>query len=216
MISTLIFGGTFDPVHIGHLRSARALADIFPASRLVFVPCKLPVHRPEPGASAEDRLAMLNLAIEGEKAFSCDDCELQRDGYSYTFDTLRHYRLDLGEASLIFVMGLDAWMTLPGWHKWSSLCDLAHLIILKRPDAADQVESKDLSDWAGPRLVQDPAELLNRPSGTVCHITLEQVDVSATRIRRAIRQGDAVADVLHPEVTKYITRHNLYMDNQKA
>ena len=103
MTATLIFGGTFDPVHYGHVRSAKALCDQFDDAKVVMIPCQIPPHRPQPAAPGEDRLRMLELATENEPDITVDDIELKREGKSFTFDTLAEYRAKVGEQPLYFV-----------------------------------------------------------------------------------------------------------------
>ena len=121
MTVTAVFGGTFDPVHFGHLKSALALSELLDAT-VIFVPCRIPAHRPQPLATADQRLEMLRLATVDHHNLEVDDCELKREGTSYTIHTLREYRRQLGEsAGLVFVMGVDAWLTLPTWESWQEL-----------------------------------------------------------------------------------------------
>ncbi len=210
MSATILLGGTFDPVHMGHIRSAVLLAGMFAGARVVLVPGGKPPHRPEPIASAADRLAMLTLAIAGQDALSIDDCELCRDGSSYTYDTLAGYRERLGsDASIIFVMGSDAYSTLPTWHRWRELCDLAHLLILRRPGKAEP-EPDTLRTWSMPKTMASPEAMLERPASGICHLTLAQMDVSASRIREMLARGESIEGLTPGEVNRYIITRQLY------
>ena len=210
MSATILLGGTFDPVHMGHIRSAVLLAEMFADARVVLVPGGEPPHRPQPIAAAADRLAMLTLAIAGQDALSIDDCELRRDGFSYTYDTLAGYRKRLGSgASIIFVMGSDAYSTLPTWHRWRELCDLAHLLVLRRPDKAEP-EPDHLRAWSRLRTMAGPEAMLERPVGGICHLTLAQMDVSASRIREMLAHGDSIKGLTPGEVNRYIITRQLY------
>ena len=210
MNRTLVFGGTFDPVHRGHIESVCAVARLLADVDVSLVPCQIPAHRPTPAASPEDRLKMLELAVGSLDRVFVDDCELRREGTSYTFDTLLDYREKLGESgSLLFLMGFDSWVTLPDWHRWEELTDLAHLLILERP-GADQESPDVLRRWCETRQVQDPKEMLNSASGNICFLSLDQIDVSASRLREAIAEGDSIEGNVHPLVVNYIRQHNLY------
>ena len=214
MTLKLVLGGTFDPVHVGHVNSACALMELFSDCEVVLVPSKIPPHRDTPSASPEQRFEMLQLATKDVPGLSSDDCELRREGSSFTIDTLADYREKAEEQPLVFAMGLDAWVTLPTWRNWESLCDLAHLLIMERPGGSSLEEPAQLKAWAAEKLVADVSSLETTASGLVCHVTLQQFDVSATRVRETIKQGDSTDSMLHPDVAGYIARHHLYLDNE--
>lgn len=210
MNSTLVFGGTFDPVHRGHIESVCAVARLLGDVDVYLVPCQIPAHRPTPAASPEDRLKMLQLAVASQDRIFIDDCELRRKGTSYTVDTLLGYRERVGESGpLLFLMGRDAWVTLPGWHRWEALTDLAHLLILERP-GTDQDSPDVLRQWLKPRQVQDPEEMMTSSSGKVCFLSLDQIDVSASGLRETIAKGSSIEGNVNPLVMNYIRQNNLY------
>ena len=210
MNSTLVFGGTFDPVHRGHIESARAVLRLLGDVDIYLVPCQIPAHRPTPAASPEDRLKMLQLAVASEDRIFVDDCELRRKGTSFTVDTLFGYRKRLGEsASLMFLMGRDSWVTLPGWNRWEELTGLAHLLILQRP-GSDQGSPEVLRKWRKFRQVQSPQETMNSSSGKVCFLSLDQINVSASGLRDRIAEGSSIEGDVNPLVMSYIRQHNLY------
>lgn len=209
MTATLVFGGTFDPVHNGHLSSARDLLNLIEGARVVLVPCQIPAHRPVPVTPATDRLAMLQLAAEGFDAIGTDDCELRREGVSYSFDTLVAYRKQLGSAPLFFVMGRDAWLTLPIWHRWRELCDVAHLLVIERPGGNGAAEPS-LTDWAEAK-VTDLATAMRSAAGCIVFETLAQQDVSATEIRQRRQRGESIGDLVPAAVDRYISACHLYL-----
>ena len=210
MNSTLVFGGTFDPVHRGHIESVCAVAHLLGDVDVYLVPCQIPAHRPTPAASPEDRLKMLQLAVASQDRIFIDDCELRREGTSYTVDTLLGYRQRVGESGpLLFLMGRDSWVTLPGWHRWEALTDLAHLLILERP-GTDQDSPGVLRKWLKTRQVQAPEEMMSSSSGKVCFLSLDQIDVSASGLREAIAKGSSIEGNVNPLVMNYIRQHNLY------
>ena len=210
MMVTAVFGGTFDPVHLGHLKLAHEIFLKLDAS-VVLVPCRIPPHRPQPVASAEQRLAMLQLALADEAHVIVDDCELHRDGPSFTVDTLRTYRARLGaQAPLVFVMGVDAFLTLPTWEQWQSLTDLAHLLVLGRPGYEFSL-SGELKNWAAPRLTADIDDLSRSPRGLIHHTVLLEMPVSASQIRQRLADGLDVDDWLPGAVLRYIRDEQLYL-----
>ena len=154
-----ILGGTFDPVHIGHLRGALEVAELFALDEVRLVPSARPPHRERPQVSADDRLAMVRCAVEGVPPLTVDDRELHRERPSYTIDTLESLRSELAaDDQLFLVLGWDAFCGLPSWHRWEELLLHCHLLVLQRPDA--DVEAPDaLRNLLAARSVSDPQAL---------------------------------------------------------
>jgi nicotinate-nucleotide adenylyltransferase len=153
---------------------------------------------------------MLQLAVTSQDRIFVDDCELRRAGTSYTVDTLLGYRERLGELeSLLFLMGRDSWVTLPSWHRWEELTDLAHLLVLERP-GPNQSSPKVLRKWSKPREIHDPKKMMNSSSGRVCFLSLDQIDVSASGLRNRMIKGSTIEDDVNPLVRSYIRQCNLY------
>ncbi len=209
MTTTLIFGGTFDPVHFGHLRSARALLKLFHDARLVMIPCQIPSHRDQPVAEGKHRLNMLNMAVEDEKSITVDDCELERTGTSYTYDTLQNFRKRYPDSDIYFVMGTDAWLTLTTWYFWKELINYSHLLVLARPGNYDS-ESPILEAWAEPRILE--FDQVSAKAGNVVKLTLTQMEISATLIRKALSKGESIAEWVPDDVIEYIQKNRLYRD----
>ncbi len=183
-----LFGGTFDPVHVGHLRVAWEAAEALDAD-VRLVPANVPPHRPQPVASAAQRLALLERALAGQSRLVADDRELRRDGPSWTIDTLVDLRAALGAAQpLVLLVGADAWAGLPTWRRWRELFEVAHLGVLTRAGQR-AVESDELAHEAASRRVADPRALHATPSGHVVDIAVSALDVSATRIRAELAAG---------------------------
>ena len=215
-----VFGGTFDPVHFGHIASAVAVSEALGDIRVVMVPCQLPPHRSEPGASPADRVRMLELALAETSNVEVDARELDREGPSYTFDTLRSLRAEIGpQCPLVFVIGSDAYKTLPEWYRWREMLDLCHLLVLERPGdrATLGAELAELeADCARDQL----QSLLECPAGNIVHAALVQVDVSATEVRRALGAighekdvtdvSDSALEKVPAPVLDYIKQQNLY------
>lgn len=213
MMPTVLLGGTFDPVHNGHLDSAREIADLFAGCRVTLIPCLIPPHREVPGVSAEDRLEMIRLAVAQSPRLSVDERELRREGVSYTIETLRSFRQQLGQdRPLIFVLGSDAWATLPTWHDWQSFTDYAHLLIIERPGAPPAIPQV-LERWAEGRWVATADDLTRTAAGGICRVRLSQIDISATEIRRKLAAGDSVEDLLPDVVRRYIAAKQLYLSD---
>ncbi len=198
-----VFGGTFDPIHCGHLAIAQELMHELPLARILFVPAARPPHRVAPVAPAAHRLEMVRLALHGHPHFAVDECEYERLGPSYTVDTLlalrrRHRR------PLALILGMDAFLGLPGWHRWRQLIGLAHLVIVRRPGF-----DAPLPSWVRPRLVTG-GKLVDADHGLAVLVTTLDRPESATVLRQALRHGPAPPGWLPAGVPEYIERHGLY------
>jgi nicotinate-nucleotide adenylyltransferase len=204
-----VFGGTFNPIHFGHLRSALELLEQLPLAQLRFMPAQQPPHRDMPEVSAADRAAMVELAIAGEPRFCCDRRELQREGPSYTVDSLMSLRAELGaKRPLGLVMGCDALLGLPSWHRWEEIPELAHIVVLGRPGwslPADGTVGALLRERSG-----DCSSLESQPAGSVITQTLRPQDISATNIRALLQSGLSARYLLPDSVLDYIAEHGLY------
>lgn len=205
-----VFGGTFDPVHIGHVQSARELKQLLQLDELRMLPCHRPPHRATPGVSSEDRLAMVELAIADEPGLSVDSRELARDALSYTVDTLAELRSELGEQpALCLVMGTDAFANLTQWHRWQALFSMAHIIVMARPDYVIPSDG-ELAQLLAERRINNPDQLSDQPAGAILLVSLTAYPVSATSIRHSLASGESVESQLAPAVLHYIEQHQLY------
>ena len=157
---------------------------------------------------------MLALAVENERDLEADDCELKREGLSYTYDTLFSYRQAQGDtAPLYFVMGRDAWLTFMTWHRWQEFCDLVHIIVMARPDDdknGDRVLPAELKNWAEQRH-SDLNETMAIAAGSVCEVTLQQFPVSASMIRERVAARESISDLVPETVNRYIVSRHLYL-----
>ena len=197
-----ILGGTFDPVHRGHLHAADAGRTMLGASEVTLMLAARPWHRAAPATSVEHRLRMLHLAAGADPHLVVSDWEARRDGPSYTVDTLTALA-DGGP--LVWLIGADAFAAVGSWHRVDDLPALCHFLVLNRPGAR-----YDERTPRGFRRIDDPAALARLPSGCVCFGAATMLDVSATRVRRRIASGRAVDGLLTPEVWAYIRSHGLY------
>lgn len=183
-----IFGGTFDPVHVGHLRAAWEAAEALDAE-VRFVPARVPPHRPQPVATAEQRAMMLRAALAGQDRLALDLRELDREGPSFTFDTLTSLRDEFGAARpLVLLVGADAFAGLSSWHRWRELFSLAHMCVLTRPGQIPALDDALAAEVAA-RMVGDAAALRATPSGCVLNMIVTALGISATRIRDELANG---------------------------
>lgn len=203
-----VLGGTFDPVHHGHLRPALEIYEALGLSELRLVPCRIPPHRAPPEAAAHHRLAMVERAIAGVPGFRSDARELSRPGPSFTVDTLVDLRAEIGaECPLVLIMGTDAFAGLHGWHRWSEITRLAHVAVAHRPGAAPAAGSPYLE--LAPA-TDAAAALRAAAGGRVFFQPVTQLDISATGIRERLHAGRSVRFLLPGSVGRYIFEHRLY------
>lgn len=202
-----LFGGTFDPVHHGHLRVALDVVQHLNLEQLRLLPLAAAVHRRQPIASPEQRMAMLRTAIRDEPLLIADDRELTRGGPSYTLDTLHSFRDEYGaEAPLCLLVGADAFDGLPDWHRPLDILERVHLIVMQRP-GAPTARDVWLRDQVEQRRTDDPAALRRQAGGHIYFHTVTQLDISATRIRRLLAQGKSPRYLL-PEAVLAMARES--------
>jgi nicotinate-nucleotide adenylyltransferase len=205
-----IFGGTFDPIHNGHLRSAVEVKDALNADELWLLPSHQPPLRAEPSASSEQRLAMVSAAIHGEPGLRVDARELLRDAPSYTVETLREIRREVGEGvALSLVLGSDALNKLHQWREWQALLALANLLVLRRPAFALALDSDVDAHLELARC--DTAALGQRSCGGFAELQLVQLAISATEIRRRRREGLSIRYLVPDSVLAFIEQQGLYL-----
>ncbi len=198
-----IYGGTFDPVHFGHLRTALEVKEALGLEQVRFIPCRLPPHRTPPFFSPEQRLNFLQTAIADEPGFAVDTRELDRPGPSYMVDTLASLRQELGDSPLCLIVGLDAFLGLPGWHRWESLFELAHIVVMDRPGYQPDWPPL-LKRQVTHRQARQPGELQNTPAGRIWFQPVTQLQISGTLIRRCLEQGKSLRYLLPDRVLALI------------
>ena len=206
-----IFGGTFDPIHYGHLRSAFEMLQALSFDEVRFVPCGDPPHRGVTYAGAAQRLRLVELAIEGQEGFIADDRELRRDGPSYTVDTLETLRVEYPERSLGLVVGMDAFLGLTGWHRWDEILDLAHIVVAHRPGwkAPDIGVLGDLITEHGTHRVLD---LHDTTHGRIHIHAVTQLEIASTEIRELIAAGRDPRFLMPDAVRNEIENTGLYKE----
>lgn len=204
-----IFGGTFDPVHYGHLRSALEVKELFGLSEVRLIPSSLPPHRTQPVATAAQRLQMLELAIKKQPDLIVDTRELDREGHSYMVDTLCSLRKDFPGQTLLLFIGSDAFSGLKFWHRWRHLFDYAHIVVMTRPGFAMSA----LGDTYQARLTADKVQLEQSTAGKLFFQAVTQLDISATAIRQMIAENRNPGFLLPDAVIEYIRSNRLYEKN---
>ncbi len=206
-----IYGGTFDPVHYGHLRTALDVKETLRISDLRFLPCRTPPHRGSPGASPQQRLRMLELALQkGDTGFSIDRRELDREGPSYMVDTLASLRGEDFDRPICLILGLDAFAALPSWHRWRELFNLAHFAVMQRPDPTEPDWMGGLADIVRERREEDTGKLPASPFGKIVFLKVTQLAISATGIRNMIAGGKSPRYLLPDPVLAMIQSQGLY------
>ncbi len=205
-----IYGGTFNPVHYGHLRTALEVKELFALDQLRLIPCRLPVHREAPEVSAELRLHMLEIALSNTVGLHVDRRELDRPGPSYMVDTLQSLRAENPEQTLVLFMGLDAFAGLERWHRWQTLFELAHLVVMTRPAFARPA----LSAFLQQRLCHERQQLQQQRAGLLCFASVTALDISASLIRQLIAHGRDPKFLLPDELIGFIRQHQLYFLTQ--
>lgn len=210
---TALFGGTFDPIHYGHLKPVIALARLVGLRRVTLLPNNVPPHRPQPEASALQRLTMAQLAIAdaGGTLFDIDDRELRRDNPSWTVETFETLRRERGaDAPLGFIIGQDSLLTLPQWHRGLELLDTCHLLVCARPGYGATMATPALQSWLEARLTSDIHQLHRRPAGLIYLAQTPLLDISASTIRARRHAGRRCDDMISPSVQRYIDEQGLY------
>ncbi|MGB1309898.1 MAG: nicotinate-nucleotide adenylyltransferase [Leucothrix sp.] len=202
-----IRGGTFDPVHFAHLRATEEVAIELGLERVHLIPGSIPPHRRQPLASPEQRLEMLTRAIGNNDKFIADDRELRREGESFTVDTLKSFRNELGdEVPIALIIGMDAFLSFTQWHDWKTIITLAHLVVTSRPDYTAQ----PLQDWAQSMQTDDKQKLSIKPGGHLYFVNTTALSISATDIRQQRHAGRSIRYLVPHAVHDYIQQHKLY------
>ncbi len=207
-----ILGGTFDPIHYGHLRLAEEMLELARLEQIRFIPAGNPPHRNSPGVSAQHRCEMVKLAIADRPAFLLDEREVRKQDKCYTVDTLKELRGELGnEQPICLLMGIDAFLQLHTWHEWERILDLAHIAVGYRPGFAFDTRSMEptLHEQYQRRLCSVD-RLAEKPSGGIIELSIPRLEISATMIRERISESRSIRYLLPEPVATYIHQHNLY------
>lgn len=205
-----LLGGTFDPIHVGHLAAARAAQHVLALERVRFIPSARPPHRPDsPGASGYHRMEMARLAVADTPGWEAWDLELTREGPSYTFDTLVTVAAEgLTPVQIFFITGADAFAEIDTWHRYPDVLDRAHFVVVARPGTTLAALETRL-----PRLADrmcEPADAARADQPRIVLLEADTPDVSATDIRRRVSNGESIEGLVSPAVAAYIDRNLLY------
>lgn len=198
-----ILGGTFDPIHNGHLHIATQLVNRLGLEQLQFMPCAIPVHRDPPRASSTHRCAMIDLVIAGQQALSLNTVEIDRNGPSYSIDSLREIRRQT-DSILALVLGADAFNGFNSWKLPQEILQLANLVVCYRPGF--EVNREMFSQHR----VASADELSRQTAGAILLLEVEAIDCSSSAVRAALDTGKIPRQYLPPAVANYIEKHNLY------
>jgi len=213
-----VYGGTFDPIHLGHLRPALDVVEAFDLEKCHFIPCSIPHHRMQPSASAEQRFDMVAAAIALEPRFIMDSRELNRDGISYTIDTVKSIRNEAKKNQILcLIIGIDAFMKFDQWHCWNDILNFCHVIVTHRPgwNVEKILDSTNLSlelrNVISRCRVSNGIELKNSDYGKIIFHLVTQLDISATKIRRMLAENKSIRYLVPDEVITVINNQNIYV-----
>jgi len=204
-----ILGGTFDPVHFGHLRPALDVQQALEIPCVHLLPCRIPPHRDPPQGSPEQRLELLRLAVADEPALDIDTRELDREGPSYMVDTLESLRAEKGEKSLCLALGMDALLGLQSWYRWREIAKLCHLVVMQRP-GRQWPKQGALADLVSKASTGALRQLHERPAGCIFGVPVTQMAVSSTRIRGLLAAGKSPRYLLPDAVLNRIKQEKWY------
>ena len=209
-----IFGGTFDPVHFGHLRLAQEVAEYCGLESVRIVPAGVPPHRTPPCCGASHRMEMVKIAAAGNPLLVPDEREVLKTSPSYSVETLLDLRSELGpDKPICFMVGADAFLGFPAWHRWRELFGLAHILVAQRPgcDIRSAITGALGEEYAA-RSERDPAALRRFSCGRIVTIDITLLDISASMIRKCLAKGASARYLLPEGVLDYIQNHGLYRE----
>jgi nicotinate-nucleotide adenylyltransferase len=204
-----ILGGTFDPIHQGHLQPALEAMQTLQLASLRLMPNHIPPHRPQPVATSSQRLAMVELAAEDLTSVTVDDRELRRLTPSYTIDTLIELRRELPDTPLCFLMGMDSLLGLPSWHRWQELTDYAHLVVAVRPGWQPELDG-ELAEFVTAHQTNSPLAVHQQLGGHLLWLQNQPFALSATELRARLAQGDSLDGLVPQKVADYIRQQGIY------
>ncbi|MGL1956945.1 MAG: nicotinate-nucleotide adenylyltransferase [Colwellia sp.] len=209
-----IFGGTFDPIHLGHTESAKSVAQWLNISTLLFIPANIPPHKATPNVSAKQRAAMVELACKHEPLFQCDLRELSRCGNSYTVDTLKEIKTANPEKTLYFIVGMDSLLSFTTWHNYQEILNLCHLVVNCRPNSPLNTLNSVTKSLLSNHQVHNLSQLKEKHSGGILlsslfHKSLN-IDISSSQIRQNLKSKISCQHLLSHSVLDFINKNQLY------
>ncbi|KZN50703.1 nicotinate-nucleotide adenylyltransferase [Pseudoalteromonas luteoviolacea] len=204
-----LFGGTFDPIHLGHINMAEQCLKELSLSTLSFIPNATPVHKQGPSITTEHRLAMLKLATDTEPKFTIDTREIVRTEPSYTVLTLQELRNEHPNTPIAFLMGMDSFNSLHTWYQWQAITQLCHIVVYARPGDT-YAPCEQLASYLAKAQVSAPASLHQATAGKCYFLTGQTFSAASSEIRLAIKSGKSIEPWLSPKVITYINKNGLY------
>jgi len=209
-----VFGGTFDPVHIGHTQSAEAVAQELNLKKVLFIPAHIPPHKSDmtsaPTASAEQRSIMVELACKENRLFDCDKRELQRQQHSYTVDTLIELKQEFPDQSLCFIIGMDSLHTFTRWHRYQEILTLCNLVVNRRPNYKLSQMNEATKKLLLKHQIHNINELNNTNNGAIFFAKPLNIDISSTQIRYNLQRNKPCQSQVFPSVLDFINKNKLY------
>ena len=199
-----VFGGTFDPVTRGHIHVANQVWSRLSPSKVLFLPCNVPVHRDQPRASAEQRCEMIRIAVSDFAHMELNRLEIDRGGVSYMSETLEHIASQNPAQIILMILGSDAYQHFDNWHRPERILNLCHLVVCRRPGYEFTASRHSTG------LINDPKLLQKNPSGLVFNFEIEPNDCSSTLVRQQLKQKENTVNCIHPAVHQYIMSHQIY------
>jgi nicotinate-nucleotide adenylyltransferase len=207
-----IFGGTFDPIHMGHINPVLEAASQLNIDRIALIPCHIPTHKNAASTSSEHRLAMVKLVCQQYPIFFPDEREIKRDKPSYSIDTLRELRQLQPNTPLCFFIGMDSLLSLPSWHHWQELFELCHFVVCQRGGHTPQF-SPQITQLLKERQVTSPGEIQKSLAGKIVMADTNTVTISSTELRARLAEQQSVDKLIPAPVLNYIQQHGLYTKN---
>lgn len=206
-----ILGGTFDPIHCGHVKIAKSVQSNLGIRTIIFIPCATPPHRNQPIAKPQERLKMVELALaKDKKRLIVDDCEIKREGKSFTIETIRRIKERFPDPlSLNFILGSDAFLQLPSWKEWQSLLKLVNFIVIQRGQSQSEIEEEIIS-WPKEIKIFSKREFNPKKNSQIILLPFSGINESSTKIRNELKEKGIQPDGLPSEVYDYITRNCIY------
>ncbi len=209
-----IFGGTFNPIHLGHLRAAEEIRERFDLETVIFIPAAVPPHKGvEGGIPGEHRMEMVRLAISNNPHFSLSDIELKRPGKSYSISTIQFFRQQYGsDSEMFFILGMDAFLEIGTWKSFQELFSLCHFVVMTRPGFDKPFSVTILPPEIVSAFVYDEGggRLIHRSGYSIYLQGITFLDISSTKIREEVSKGKPIRYLLPPEVERYIRQHRFY------
>lgn len=210
MNSIAIFGGTFDPIHQGHVQTSLSIQSNFNFDSYYFLPCKIPVLKSAAYANNQQRIDMIELVIKNHPEFKVDLREIKRDSPSYMVETLTSFREENKEASLTLILGYDAFLTLPQWHHWKEIIKLSNLLIINRNQFSSVSMPEEIKELLMHHTTELKTDILSKKAGFIYLYDAGNYEISSTHIREALKKNKQMSEQVPEEVAQYIKQWALY------